>query len=315
MHFRGLDLNLLVVLDALLIEKNITRAGQRIYLSQSATSGALARLREFFGDPLLILSGQKMTLTPLAESLGEPVRQVLREAEAIISANSGFQPETSNRTFRLNMSDYSATVIMTEALDRIRKIAPGIHLEITSLQENVSQALESGDLDFLIIPPEFMSPLHPAEDLYEDNYVCIAWTGNTEVGDEISLDQYLHLGHVVARFGRNQQVSFDEMFIRRAGYERNVKIVLPAFSLLPNFVVGSNFIATVHQKLARYHQKYLPIKMFPVPVELPRYVAKIQWHRYHDHDPGVRWLHDLIQSVAERQAAPDSLSEVVKPSP
>ena len=130
MHLRGLDLNLLVVLNTLLEEKNITRAARRIYLSQSATSGALARLREFFEDDLLIQVGHQMVLTPLAESLIEPVRQLMAEAQAIIDQRPEFKPATSTRRFRLMMSDYVASVLMVHALPIIQREAPSVGIDI-----------------------------------------------------------------------------------------------------------------------------------------------------------------------------------------
>jgi LysR family transcriptional regulator, nod-box dependent transcriptional activator len=301
MHFKGLDLNLLVVLDALLIEKNTTKAGQRIYLSQSATSGALARLREYFGDPLLVQSGQKMVLTPLAEGLVQPVRELLKEAEGIISINAAFRPETSTRTFRLNMSDYSATVLMTKALEKVRKVAPGVRIEITSLQDDIPEALERGDLDFLIVPNEFMSNLHPGEDLFEDSYVCVAWSGNPAVKKSISLEQYLSFGHVVVRFGRGLSKPSDEVHLNRMGYTIRADAVVPQFSLVPVFLVGSELVATMHERNARFHARFLPLKILPMPIELPRFTAKIQWHRYHDHDPGTRWLHGILKEAAKEK--------------
>src|SRR6185436_8079299 len=130
MHLDGLDLNLLVVLDSLFCERNVTRAGERIHLSQSATSGALSRLREFFKDDLLVPVGRKMVLTPLAEELALPVRQLLLQAEAIIHRSPHFSAETSQRTFRLVMSDYVATVLMSRALPEIQRQAPGIAIEV-----------------------------------------------------------------------------------------------------------------------------------------------------------------------------------------
>ena len=112
MHLDGLDLNLLVVLDALLSEKSVTRTGERIHLSQSATSGALSRLREYFKDDLLVPVGRKMVLTPLAEELAQPLRELLQQAEVVIRRKPAFSPESSERRFRIVMSDYIAIVIM-----------------------------------------------------------------------------------------------------------------------------------------------------------------------------------------------------------
>ena len=133
MDFGGLDLNLLVALDALFAEKSVSRAGERLHLSQSATSGALARLREAFHDPLLVQVGRRMTLTPLAEGLVEPVRDFLMQAEAILNNSPAFDPLNSTRKFRLLMSDYAQTVVMTEALPRLQNLAPGVTIEIVPI--------------------------------------------------------------------------------------------------------------------------------------------------------------------------------------
>src|SRR5579883_2295229 len=119
MHFRNLDLNLLVALDALLAERNITQAGKRLHLTQSAMSGALARLREYFGDELLAQVGRKMVPTPLGKSLTEPVRNALHNIQATIATKTRFDPATSKRHFKFMMSDYVATVLMSAALPRI----------------------------------------------------------------------------------------------------------------------------------------------------------------------------------------------------
>src|SRR5438132_8110556 len=163
MDFRGLDLNLLVAMDALFAERSVSRAGERLYLSQSATSGALARLRETFHDPLLVPSGRTMALTPLAEGLIEPVREFLLQAEFILHASPVFDPAKSARKFRLMMSDYVETVVMTEALPRIQTAAPGIHCELFS--NDGSQVLERGEIDLSITPRKYLAAKHPSERL------------------------------------------------------------------------------------------------------------------------------------------------------
>src|SRR6266700_6150084 len=152
MDFGGLDLNLLVAMDALFAEKSVSRAGERLHLSQSATSGALSRLRDAFHDPLLVQVGRKMTLTPLAEGLVEPVRTFLLQAEAILHNSPAFDPSTSTRKFRLMMSDYVETVLMTELLPRIEKLAPGVTVELISNVEGGSEELDRGEIDLAIIP-------------------------------------------------------------------------------------------------------------------------------------------------------------------
>src|SRR5437773_4043754 len=203
MHLGGLDLNLLMVLDALFVEKNVTRAGERIHLSQSATSGALSRLREYFKDDLLVPVGRRMVLTPLAEELAQPVRELLQHAEAVIRRTPVFSPESSERKFRIVMSDYIAIVLMTRALPQIQRSAPGITLQIMPLR---TDALEQGDADLSIVPRQILAKDHPFEVLFQDEFVCIACAKNKLIGKSLSLRDYLSLGHVAVRFGEQQEV-------------------------------------------------------------------------------------------------------------
>src|ERR1044071_1288476 len=147
MHFEQLDLNLLVALDALLTERSITAAGVRVHLTQSAMSGALSRLREFFGDELLTQVGRKMVPTPLGESLGEPVRQILLQIKSTLYAKPGFDPASSTRHFSLMMSDYVATVLMGQVLVRAEAQAPRVRFNVASNDVgNPVEFLERADI-------------------------------------------------------------------------------------------------------------------------------------------------------------------------
>ena len=199
MDFSGLDLNLLVAMDALFAERSVSRAGERLHLSQSAMSGALARLRESFHDPLLVQVGRTMTLTPLSEGLVEPVREFLLQAEFILNSSPIFEPKKSARRFRVMMSDYVETVIMTEALPRIQEAAPGVTFELFSNDSSVG--IDRGEIDLAVTPRKYLAEGHPHEQLFEDDYVCVAWADNPMVQRSISLDQYLSLGHVIVRYG------------------------------------------------------------------------------------------------------------------
>jgi LysR family transcriptional regulator, nod-box dependent transcriptional activator len=302
MDLAGLDLNLFVALDALFAEKSVSRAGERLHLSQSATSGALARLRKVFHDPLLVPVGRKMVLTPLAKGLIEPVRAFLLEAEAIRNHNPAFNPATSARKFRMMMSDYVETVVMTEALPRIEKIAPGVTLELIPILEG-SEALERGEIDLAITPARLLAPDHPSERLFEDEFTCLVWSGNTQVGSSIPLKTYLRLGHVVVRFGRYQQLpTFDEWFVDHFGRERRIEVVTTAFNLVPQLLIGTARIATLHRRLAVFYQRYLPLKLVAPPVEIPRLEEHMQWHKSRAQDPGTVWLRSMLKSALSQSA-------------
>src|SRR6185437_1167108 len=203
MHFRNLDLNLLVALDILLRERNITVAGKRLHLTQSAMSGALARLREYFGDELLVQVGRRMVPTPLGESLAGPVRNALLNIQETIATKTTFDPAVSKRHFKLMMSDYAATVLMSAALSRIETLAPAVRIDVLSNDvDSPAEELERGAVDFLIMPEQYLLKAHPSARLFEDEYACVGWADNPLLppSDRLSLENYLALGHVVAQF-------------------------------------------------------------------------------------------------------------------
>ena len=309
MDFSGLDLNLLVALDALIAEGSVSRAGERLHLSQSATSGALARLREAFHDPLLVQVGRSMALTPRAESLVEPVREFLLQAEFILHGSPVFNPAKSTRRFRVMMSDYVEVVVMSEALPRIQKLAPNISLELFS-NEN-SRGLERGEIDLSITPSRYLAEGHPAEHLFDDDYVCIAWAKNPLIQRKISLEQYLSLGHVIVRLGNQRQLpAFDEWFLERCDHQRKIEVITTGFNRVPPLLIGTSRIATLHRRLYRYYKRYLPLKAVSPPLEIPRIQEFMQWHKSRDRDPGTIWLRSVLKQVVSK-SLPAETSRVV----
>ena len=299
MHFEQLDLNLLVALDALLTERSITAAGVRVHLTQSAMSGALSRLREFFDDELLTQVGRKMVPTPLGESLAEPVRQILLQIKATIHTTPAFDPATSTRQFSLMMSDYVDTVLMSEVLRRAETAAPRVRFDIVSNDvSSPTEAIERADVDLLIMPKDYLSEKHPSEDLYTDEYACVVCKDHPVIGDTLTKEQYLELGHVVLQFGRGRIPVQDEWFLTKLGVTRRVEVLAMNFNSLPQHIVGSQRIATIHRRLAEFYARYLPLKILDPPYELPRLTEAVQWHSLFDADAGNRWLRALLRAVA-----------------
>jgi LysR family transcriptional regulator, nod-box dependent transcriptional activator len=298
MELSQFDLNLLVVLDALLTEKNVTHAGRRIHLSQPATSAALARLRHSFQDQLLVPVGGRMILTPLAQTLVKPVRNLLLQAQAAIGTKSRFDQAVSRRHFSIAVSDYVATVFMAEALASIQKQAPHVTFELVPTSERAVEALEAGNLDFMIAPEIFAPKLHPKIALFEDTHSVIAWTGNSRLGTKISLAKYLDLGHVAVHVGEGAGPNFDEMYLRRRKFKRRAEVITHSFDVVPHLVVGTDRIATVATRLAKKYAKFLPLKLMPLPVEVPPMTEVLQWHKYHDQDPAYLWLREVLSKQA-----------------
>jgi DNA-binding transcriptional LysR family regulator len=292
------DLNLLVALDALLTERNVTRAGMRLNLSQSAMSGALARLRHYFHDELLVPVGRQMALTPVAEQLVEPVRDILLRIRGTLGSKPQFDPLTATRHLSLAVSDYVADLLMADVLRRARGEAPQITFELRTVGRRAAEDLESGELDFVIAPDGYVSASHPTEILFEDTYTCVAWAGNEAIGSSLSLEEYLGAGHVVVNVaGAEAPGNYDAQFLRRSGLERRVEVSVPTFGLAPHLVVGTGRLATLTTRLAVKCAERLPLKLLPLPVAMPPMVEMLQWHRVHDYDPASQWFRRLLKEA------------------
>jgi LysR family transcriptional regulator, nod-box dependent transcriptional activator len=293
-RYHKLDLNLLTALKALLAEKNVTRAGEAVHVTQSAMSGILSRLRDYFGDPLIVQVGRKMELTSLAESLVEPVNDVLLRIDATIATRPEFNPLTTRRHFSVVASDYSIHVLLLDVLRRVHHDAPGMSLEFRNPSESAAAELEAGEVDFIVNPESQNSQGQSGTVIFEDSYVIVVDAGNTEVGDSIAIDQYLALRHVAFKSGKHGLPQFETWMANRHGEERRVEVVAHSFYLLPRLVIGTSRIATMHTRLAKQLAGDLPIRLVKPEFEIPRLIEVLQWHKYRDLDPGSMWLRDVI---------------------
>lgn len=298
MRFNKLDLNQLVVFDAIVAERNITKAAERLFLSQPATSCALARLREYFDDELLVQVGKTMVLTPLAESIAKPVRDVLLQVHAITTAKPNFDPTTSNRRFTIEASDYVINVFLAEVIRRASYEAPSMEFDFRLIGAQSHEDLNSGIVDMLIAPDFFAASNHPSEHLFDDDFSCVIWTGNTTVGETLDIEQYLALGHIVVEWNFGRMRALDDALMDKHGYIRRREIVAPSFSIVPNMLIGTNRIATLQSRLAHLMALKAPLRVIPCPVPLPTLVEVVQWQKYQEFDPAMVWLRDLLKRVA-----------------
>jgi LysR family transcriptional regulator, nod-box dependent transcriptional activator len=298
MRYHKLDLNLLTALKALLAEKNVTRAGEVVHVTQSAMSGILSRLREYFDDPLIVQVGRKMELTPLAESLVEPINDVLLRIDATIATRPEFNPLISRRHFSIVASDYSINVLLLDVLRRVHREAPGMSLEFHAPSEAAAAELEAGEVDFIINPENQSSPVQSGVILFEDSYTIVVDAGNTEVGESVDIDQYLTLRHVAFRSGKFGLPQLETWFANRYGDARSVEVIAHSFYLLARLVVGTARVATMHTRLAREVAVSLPVRLVKPAFDIPRLVEVLQWHKYRDLDPGSMWLRERIIEAA-----------------
>lgn len=309
MRFHHLDLNLLVALDVLLEEQNITRAAERLHMTQSATSGVLGRLRKYFEDDLLVQVGRTMQPTPYALELAKPVREVLLTIRSSITAKPVFDPTTSKRHFRLIASDYLISVLFSQVIQRIHQEAPGITFEMHPPGEQAVEMTLRGEVDLMFVPERYVIEGHPSQLLFEEEHVCVVWKGNTSVGDTLTLEQYMEMGHISVAFGRSRQLSIEDWFMSQYGFKRRLEVITNDFNTLPQLLVGTHRVATMHRRLAELYARYLPLRIIPPPVKIPVMREIMQWHRSMDGDPMHRWLrekvHDFIQSLDQAGAQAD----------
>jgi LysR family transcriptional regulator, nod-box dependent transcriptional activator len=298
MRFHRLDLNLLLALDALLTWQNVTRAAERLCVSQSAMSGCLSRLREHFQDELIVRVGRRMVLTPLGASLAGPLRDLLAQAETLVTAKPAFDPASSERSFVILASDYAAQVLMLRMVQRVVQAAPRIRINIEMLTQEGIENFDRGEAELLLIPEQFAARTCDREHIFDEEYVCVVWSGNKRVGRFLSIDQYLSMPHVVVRIPHGRQVTQDQQHLDRLGYERVVAATTPTFALAPIFVVETDRIATVQSRLARQYAKYLPLRVLPSPIKFPILREVLQWQPHLASDPAIHWFRDVMKLTA-----------------
>lgn len=299
MRLDRFDLNLLVVLDVLLEERNVTRASERLHIGQSATSAALGRLRDYFGDSLLVQVGRRMELTPLAQSLVLPVRDALMRARSAIAIRPVFEPSSIARSFSIVASDYMLDVLLANVVCQLATTAPGMRLDIRRTPTDVLEAFERGAIDVLIMPEQYASRLqHPQVELLKDEHVCMMCAKAAAGITDFTMEDYLNRGHISVRFGDEASLAFEEWFLPRYGRQRRVECTVDQYSVTPLLVVGTERVVTTHRRMASKMAERFPVALLPVPFEMQPLTEVMVWPRYLDEDPAHRWLRTAIQSIA-----------------
>lgn len=307
MNLQSIDLNLLVVLEALVEECNVTRAAKRIGLSQPAMSNALARLRRTFDDPLLVRTAEGMVPTPAAQSLIIPVRHALAQLREALEEKAFFDPAATERTFHLLTNDYAEIVLVAPLLQTLRANAASIKLRIQRPRSvfeppSTSSLADSFDLAVGFYPDALAldARLHSAL-LWEEKNVCLVSAQHPTINDKLSLEQFAEADHV-ALFYKPSGPGVVDTLLAQSGYTRKVAVQSPHFASLPFIVAGTNLIATVPERMAKQFARQLKLQVLPVPVDLPAFRLTLLWHQRHHSDPAHRWLRQTLLETATRLA-------------
>ncbi|RWC99651.1 MAG: LysR family transcriptional regulator [Mesorhizobium sp.] len=300
MRFKGLDLNLLVVLDALLTERNLTAAANSINLSQPAMSAAVGRLRHYFNDELFTMSGRERVLTPRAETLAPAVRGALLHIQCSIISWEPFKPAQSDRRFRIMVSDFVTLVFFEKVVERVAREAPAVSFELLPLDDDPDDLLRRGDVDFLICPELFMSSAHPRAALFDETFVCVGCPTNKQLPGQLTFERYVTMKHIAFRLGRAQMPSIEERFLLEHGLKRRVEIIVQAFSMIPPMVSCTSRIATMPLRLVQRFKNTFPLRIIELPRPLPTFTEAVQWPTLHNSDPASTWMRQIMLQEASR---------------
>jgi DNA-binding transcriptional LysR family regulator len=293
-----LDLNLLLALGALLEDRNLTRAGERIGLSQPAMSAALARLRRHYGDDLLERQGRGYTRTAVGEQLLPAVREALRQMDATMQRSPRFDPAESDREFSVAASDYAVSVLADPLLRLVKRTAPGIRLRLDSLPPGLtssSAALAMHDL--LIGPLGFDFPGRHTE-LFRDRLVCVADPAGTGLGDAaLTLEDLVRRPHAEPAFAPGQPTPVTRV-LDELGIARQVRVTVFGWLTVPFVLAGTDTIAIMPERMARLALRTVPLAIYEPPFGHAEMVEAAYWQPGRGEDPAVRWLLRTLTEAA-----------------
>jgi DNA-binding transcriptional LysR family regulator len=297
MNLRQFDLNLLVALDVLLKERNVTRAAERLFLSQPAMSGMLSRLRLAFGDELLVRVGRHLELTELAANMAEHVHECVRDLEDLLDTTRPFEPATDVRAFRISMSDYAALLLFGPLMQQLTEFAPNMSAHFLRLGLSVGEHLARGEIDFAVLPAE-VEPSLPSLPLFNDTWVCAAWAGHPTLGEALSVEEFQKHPHLSFNISDPVHISLADDFVSRQGNPRKVVASTASFTAAPFLISGTPLLSIVPRKLGERMQAAAQLRLLELPFEVPPLCEKLAWNPRFTTNPAHSWMRERIVAVA-----------------
>jgi DNA-binding transcriptional LysR family regulator len=302
MHLASLDLNLIVALDALLSERSVTRAAERIGITQSAMSHALARLRVVTDDELLVRGSGGMVPTPRALALAPPIRRALDEVHGALRSPAAFDPKTARLRVRVATSDYSELILLPRLMRRLEREAPLVELRILAHIDDAPGLLSSGEVDLVIAPLRHRdnAPGVFAQKLFEESFVCVVRKGHPLADRKLTLTRYTSAAHaLIAPSG--QAGSFVDDALAKLGTSRRVALTVPHFLVAPHVVATTDLILTLAARVASLLSRPLGLVVLEPPPELRLhgFVISALWHERTHGDPAHKWVRDLFVETAK----------------
>ena len=296
---RRIDLNLLVALDALLEEQSVTRAADRLALTQPTVSAMLARLRKLFGDPLFVRTQRGILPTPRAAELAPVLKKCLAEARGLI-ADSGFDAATDELTAAISANDYIQSTLLVPYFRRLRREAPNARLAVRSPQfSDMAAMLADAEIDLVITTtPEIPQADLRSRLLYSERYVCVVRSEHPlKAKRAVTLDQFCRYPHAMVSPTEGRFVGPVDRALAEAGRRRRVVLAAPGFLVLPEILKTDDLIAVVPERVLCGRMS--GFRTFAPPVAVPGFDVVMLWHERLHKDPAHRWLRELLAAVAE----------------
>lgn len=299
MNLTGIDLNLLVVFDALMTEGQVTRAGAKLGLSQPATSNALARLRNLTKDDLFIRSSGKLQPTPVAIGLAQQIQPALNQIHTALSPPQAFEPLTSDRVFSIGMNDYVGFVILPPLLSKLATTAPHVKIQVRSgNREQQLALLDNGEIDLIcgLFPNKIA--WHEQQLLFSERFVCICRQAHPSIGDTLSLEEYVNADHLLVSV-QEDMVGRVDFLLAQQNLARNIAVSIPHFVVAPSILARTNLVATLVERVAQEFASTLNLKILPCPLPLNGFSVFMRWHRSMRDREANAWLRGVLLEVSK----------------
>ncbi|MEO3991252.1 LysR family transcriptional regulator [Pseudocitrobacter cyperus] len=293
---RSLDLNLLKALDALLDEGSVTRAAQRLSLTQPAVSGMLTRLRDYFDDPLFVRAQRGMVPTARACELAAPVKQILTDISVLLQPVD-FDPLSARMTCSIMATDYALKAVIVPLMSALKKRAPGIRVAVHPLDNTrLLSLLERGEIDLALVTPESTPEDLHGRALYEEEYVCMMRDSHPILlSGSMTLDTFCEQEHILVSSGGGFWGVTDEA-LAKLGRKRHVGMSVNSFLVLPEILRTTDMIAVVPRRLACQHDN---LTIVPPPLAVPGFTKSMAWHERNHRDPAHQWIRALCAEVSQ----------------
>lgn len=299
MNLRSLDLNLLLVFDAIYAERSISKAALKLNLSQPAVSNALARLRERLQDPLFERNSQGMSPTPRAKVLKEPIHQALDLLERGLRSDNKFDYASSEREFVIAVEDYGETVILPRLVDWLANAAPGIRIVIRpEPSAMLTQDMRDGIVDLALDYFALSNSGFNNKCVLTETLVTLTRQDHPDIADRLTLESYLEQRHVVIT-PRGRTSAMIDLALSKRGLKRKISVTVPHFLSMPTIVQSSNMVCTLPRRMAYKYADHFRLKTHAVPVNTPEFPVFLIWHDSFDSDPGHQWLRNHLIGLCQ----------------